>query len=383
MSTKVAIKVFSWSNSFKMKKILIVIGDAGGGHIACAKAIESALYKREKDLDVRRVDLFKLSKITRNYDFFYYLVSRFRLVEKIYNIGYWMINGSYIFSEVASFFTTSYLYRPTLKYLKEFNPDIVICNNGPTARVLSRCKKILGFKYVITVPDLLSVSRWWADKEADIIFCPTKEVEDILKGYCPECKCVSPFYPLREVVRYSKEEIDTKRRKLFKEFSFKEDIATILITGCGLATRDIVKDLMYFMKSKDHQFIILTGKDDRLNRRLTERFLYESNVVVKGYTTSILDLFAVSDLIIAKPGPATLLEIERLGKKAIFTRPIGYQEWGNVEYLLQNPNFIYVGEDLELIEEEIKVLLEKEIGGYESPILDSNSIIEYLFKSDF
>lgn len=191
-----------------------------------------------------------------------------------------------------------------------------------------------------------------------------------------------PFYPLREVVRYSKEEIDTKRRKLFKEFSFKEDIATILITGCGLATRDIVKDLMYFMKSKDHQFIILTGKDDRLNRRLTERFLYESNVVVKGYTTSILDLFAVSDLIIAKPGPATLLEIERLGKKAIFTRPIGYQEWGNVEYLLQNPNFIYVGEDLELIEEEIKVLLEKEIGGYESPILDSNSIIEYLFKSD-
>ncbi|MFA5623299.1 MAG: hypothetical protein WC981_03665, partial [Candidatus Dojkabacteria bacterium] len=85
---------------------------------------------------------------------------------------------------------------------------------------------------------------------------------------------------------------------------------------------------------------------------------------------------------IAKPGPATLLEIERLGKKAIFTRPVGYQEWGNVEYLLQNPNFIYIGNEYNLIEGEIKELLEKEIGEYESPILDSDAIVEYLFKSN-
>ncbi len=365
-----------------MKRILIAIGDAGGGHIACAKAIKDAFLRKDSSLEIEIVDIFKLSKFTQNYDYFYYLVSRYRLVEKLFNIGYWLIDRSWVISKISIFLNTVYLVKPTLNMLREKKPDLVICNNAPVATVLSKCRNRLDFKYVITIPDLLSVSRWWADINADLIFCPLPEVEEILGKYCNRCKYVSGYYPLRKINEYKEEEISHLKRKIFNEYSFKSDIPTILITGCGLATREIVENLIHFVKSSGYQFIILTGRDEGLKSSLSEVFRGCSNVVVNGYTSSILNLFAISDLIIAKPGPATLLEIEKMRKKAIFTRPVGYQEWGNVEYLLRNPNFVYVGNKYDLIQSSIKELLKKEIGEYESPILDSDGIVEYLFKSN-
>jgi len=62
------------SNFIKMKKVLIVIGNAGGGHIACARAVQSALLEYDKGLDIEIVDLFQFSIFTKGFDFYYYLL---------------------------------------------------------------------------------------------------------------------------------------------------------------------------------------------------------------------------------------------------------------------------------------------------------------------
>lgn len=371
----------SWSNSLDMEKILIVIGNAGGGHISCAKSVEDAIKKVRPNVDIKIVDLYLLGKFTQNYDFLYYLISRFRLLEKIFNLSYWLVDRSKIFSDIYAFFSVSPLYSVTLKMLKEKQPTLVICNNALTAKVVGKCKKEVGFKYVITVPDMISVSRWFADPNADLIFAPTKKAEGILKTFDSDCNVVSSYYPLREVKKYAGGEVESTRERIFEEYGFKKDIKTVLITGCGFATREIVMKLIKYIKVSDLQFIILTGKDEGLKKVLSTVLKDYSNVMVNGYTISIFDLFAISDVIIAKPGPATLLEIERLGKKAIFTRPVGYQEWGNVEYLLQNPNFVYVGKEFSSIPEKICALMEKEVIEYESDVKDADGIVEYMVES--
>ena len=363
-----------------MKKVLIVIGSAGGGHIACARVVESALLSKNKNLDIEIVDLFQFSVFTKGYDFYYYLVTRFRFVEKIYNLGYWLINRSKIFSEVVFFFSVLPLYFPTKKYLKEKNPDLIICNNGPTVRAVGMCKKELGFKYVITVPDLISISRWWADSRADIIFSPTKEAEDILRAYDKECNIVSPYYPLRAVPEYTDKEVERIKGEVFKGYGFDVKKKTILITGCGMGTGNIVQGLIRYIMKHDYQFIIMVGRDKLLGKTLKLMFKGYSKVVIQGYTTAILDLFAISDVIIAKPGPATILEIEKVGKKAIFTYPVGYQEWGNIKYLLKNPNFKYVGKRFRLIPKYIEELLTLKTKKHQSLIKDSSAIVQFLFK---
>lgn len=371
---------FLWSNFVTMRKVLIVIGNAGGGHIACARAVESALLKYDKGLDVEIVDLFQFSLFTKGYDFYYYLITRFRFVEKLYNLGYWLINRSKVFSDIVFLFSVLPLYFPTKKYLKEKKPDLVICNNGPTVRAVGMCKKGLNFKYVITVPDLISVNRWWADARADIIFSPTKEADKILRSYCKECNIVSPYYPLRDVPTYSKEDRVKIKREIFKGYGFDVNKKTILITGCGMGTGNIVQGLMRYIRKHDYQFIIMVGRDKVLGRALKLMFKKNPRVAIQGYTTAILDFFAASDVIIAKPGPATILEVEKVGKKAIFTYPVGYQEWGNVDYLLKNPNFRYVGKRFDLIPEHIEELLTIKTKKHQSLIKDSSAIVGYLFK---
>ncbi|MGI6423117.1 MAG: MGDG synthase family glycosyltransferase [Candidatus Dojkabacteria bacterium] len=363
-----------------MKKVMIAIGNAGGGHIACANAVKDALLKRDSSLDVLIVDIFELSKFSKNYDTFYYLISRYRIFEILFNLSYWLIDRSKIISKLVIFFSTQSLYKPTLEFLREEKPDMVICNNGVVVRVIGKCREDLEFKYVVTVPDLISVSRWWADRNADLIFCPLSETVENLKKFCKECRYTAGYYPLKEVKEYSDQEVVKLKRKFFSRYSFKMDTPTILITGCGFATREIIKNLEKFVKESNYQFLVLVGRDEGLKEDLLRTFKGSKNIVIEGYTTEILDLFAISDLIIAKPGPATLLEIEKIGRKAIFTRPVGYQEWGNVEYLLKNPNFVYVGSKFKLIPNEIEKLLSREIEYHKPVIKDSDALVEYLYS---
>ena len=78
---------------------------------------------------------------------------------------------------------------------------------------------------------------------------------------------------------------------------------------------------------------------------------------VQDFTDSVLELFSIVDVIIAKPGANTVLEIEKVGQRGIFTEPVGYQEVGNVDYLVKNPNFVYIGSDYSSIQKRIEEVL--------------------------
>lgn len=88
----------------------------------------------------------------------------------------------------------------------------------------------------------------------------------------------------------------------------------------------------------------------------------------------MLKLMSILDIVIAKPGPATILELQRLNKKVIFTAPIGYQEYGNVDYLLKNPNFRYVGKEYCKLKKVIEELLNSDTVPYDDNMKDASDI---------
>lgn len=363
-----------------MKKILIAIGDAGAGHISCANAVSDAIKEVNQDVDIQIIDLFSLSSFTKQYNSIQYLVSKSSVAELIFNISYRLVDKSRVFSELWYLFSMAILYKPTLKLLKEMKPDLIICNNALTAELLARCKKKIDFKYVITIPDLITVARWWASPKADLIFSPTQEATERILQFCPECKVVTGYYPLRKVPTYTKEELEKERKEFCKKVSFTPSKDIILITGCGVSTISMIWKLGEVISDPNYQIIILTGKDEKLKKKLEVKLRDDSRVYISGYTQDIFRIFAISDLVIAKPGPATVLELEKLGKKAIFTKPVGYQEFGNVKYLVKNPNFIYIGTNYGSALQEVKNLLEKENMPFNGSIKDATGMVDYLKK---
>ncbi|MDY0097493.1 MAG: glycosyltransferase, partial [Candidatus Dojkabacteria bacterium] len=121
-------------------------------------------------------------------------------------------------------------------------------------------------------------------------------------------------------------------------------------------------------------------KDKRLKDELQKKYIKNSNILINGYTDRMQDFIISSDIVIAKPGPATVLEVEGLKKKAIFTYPVGYQEWGNVDYLTKNPNFKYIGRDFTNIEHTIDSLLSFEYENYSGEIHNSKGIVNTILE---
>lgn len=363
-----------------MKKILIVIGDAGAGHMSCANATKKAILKIDSSIIVEIVDLFQFSPFTKLYNFVQYLVSGSKIAEAFFNTSFLLINKSKLFSNLAYFFTLNSIYKPTLELLRKSKPDLVISNNALTSEVLTRCKREFDFKYVITVPDLVTVVRWWASPNANSIFSPTQEASKGILSFCHECSVVTGYYPLREIPNFSKEEISFARKEFCEQNSFDPNKEIILITGCGVSTAGLVRKLKYFINNSKYQLIILTGKDIRLKKKFEKKFKDNARICIIGFTNDILKLFSISDLIISKTGPATILEIERLNKKAIFTEPPVIQEFGNVEYLKKNSNFTYIGNEYSNIAEVVEEQLKKEVIPYESEIQDADALAEYILK---
>ena len=364
----------------EMKRVLIFTASAGAGHISCANALKGALLEKDSTTEVNIVDMYKLSRITSGYEYIYAVLSQFYPFEKIFNFFHKMVDRYRWFAKLAEIITVVPLYRPTMRMLREYDPDMVVGNNALLIPVLDKCRKKREFRYIVTVTDIITVCRWWASPLADIVFVGTEEAEKTLKGFTPECKIVRDYFSYREIVPLSDEKYSEIYEHFFSNTKFLSEKPIVLITGGGISTRKILKEMKPLLFSPDYQFVILTGRDEKLRKELLKEYQDRENILVLGFTDRNLDLMAVVDVVISKLGSVSVVEIEKLNKKAIFTRPIGHQEYGNVEYIKRNKNFVFVGRDTERMGGEIERLLKKDIAPTTAHIEDAKSIVSYIYS---
>lgn len=356
-----------------MKKVLILIGDAGGGHIACARALKQAFDNTEYEAVIRTV---------KSYDAIYSQISRVNFLERIFNYSYILTDKYGIVNKIFSTYFKLTLSSKTDKIIKEEKPDIVISNHSMTALSIGhiRKKKQYKFKFIITVPDLITVSRFWIECEPDLLFSPTQEATEILRKYNKEVEILNNYYPLQTIPKQTGQQKILIREELLSRLNLDSNKPTILITGCGFGTRNIVKNMNNILTNREYQFIILVGKDEKLKHELESKYSEYKNIIINGYTDEMLNFLTASDIIIAKTGPATILEIEGLNKKAIFTQPVGYQEWGNIDYLKKNPNFRFVGDKYQKLTEEIQALSSSKVSEYDGGIKNAKDIVNVIIN---
>lgn len=362
----------------RFKNILILTGDAGAGHIACSNALKAAFKENDPSLEVEIIDIFQFSPFSKKYDAILSIVSRSFIAKFIFDSIFKLIDKYEKGSKIAFPIVLKRIYKPTLELIKQRKPDLVVVNNPLAVEVVSKCREECKFNYIVTVTDIATVIRWWASPNADLIFSPSKESTERILNVSPDSNIVTGYYSLRKVNRLTLQERMMYRERFCKLSSFNISKPIILITGCGISTIKILKKIKGFVKKSNYQFIILTGRDTVLETSLKDEFCNDKRIFIQGYTDKILTYFSIVDLIIAKPGASTTLEIEKVGQRAIFTETVGYQEVGNVEYLLNNPNFLYVDSNYGQVPQKVEELLKKEKIAYYGEMKDARAIVEYI-----
>lgn len=343
-----------------MKRVLIIIGDAGGGHVSAARSLSQTFAKLyPNQYQVAVVDILKASGVRPFVNSFeiYKKVNEKRLYEFIYNIvGF--ITSSAIGYFVYKQYVIAKLYRVVKRIVNSYNPDLVIANNSIITPLIEAMKREgAHFKTAVLVTDIVRIFRGWADRYADLLISPTRQATRKLIRYGVHPRKIrSPLFPINPQLANFR-----SREEVLKELGLKtEGLKTILITSGGFGVLALEHALDKLAQDARLQLIVLAGRIEDFRQKLSERYQNNPRIKILGFVENIQDYYNACDIVVGKPGPATIIEAELFQKKTVLTKRIGIQEKGNAEYAKKNPNFSYIGPRWWLLKRELDRLLELE-----------------------
>ena len=352
-------------NSTNNKTVLILTARFGAGHISAANAIKDYLLEEDASMNVMIRDFINVSVPIMNNPMVSLYESNTKYTPSLYNFYYYLKKA---FNSKYDLAHRLYTHKLT-EYILDVKPDIVIS----TFPLASACLHNIKTKYpkinlptVTVITDVVD-SLEWVYSTTDMYFVPSIEVKNrfIQKGISAN-KFKVTGVPINKKFLADKPSSLSNKRKL-------------LLLGGGRGLFDINEDFMYwidnFLDSHSHsvEVTIVTGKNQKLYDLLTINKPVK-HIKVLGFVTNMDELIKEHDLIITKPGGATLFEAIHAQTPVAVKLPKIGQEIENSKFIIDKGIGLFYYNTLDL-EDIFNSLLTDEF----------NDIVLYLQKgiSDF
>jgi processive 1,2-diacylglycerol beta-glucosyltransferase len=327
------------------KRVLVLSGSAGAGHVRAAEALVK---------DFQDHPAIKNGGEVRHWDVLQYMSGLLRVT---YSTGYvelikrwpnlfgvlyersdrpWKSNISQLFERLSS--------GPFIKALREYQPDLVVCTHFTPPNVISwlntrRDGALGGGRKIypaIVVTDF-DVHAMWLVRSYSRYFVALPETKAYLErmGIPPEQVTVSGV-PVDPLFRVPKDKAATRRA-----IGLDPDVTTLLISAGAFGVGPVDKLLAELLRLQTPvQVVAIAGKSEGLKAKfdkLAGKVPSDSRVKIHpiGFTTRMDEYMAASDLLISKPGGLTTAEAMASGLPMCIVNPIPGQEERNSHLLLE------------------------------------------------
>lgn len=321
----------------EFKTILILTAQFGAGHISAANAIKESIIDKDSNCNVIIENFISASIPRLNKPMIKIYENNTKYTPGLYNYYYYLKK-----SFDSKIDITRSFYTPKLSnFIFDKNPDLIIS----TFPLAAACVDSLKVKYPdMNIPTLTVItdvvdSLEWVYSTTDMYFVPSSEIKNrfVQKGMSPDSIKVTGVPINKNFHTNEKTSIPNKCR--------------LLMLGGGRGLFDVHRDFMYwideFLNSyKDSlEVTIVAGSNNKLYNYLTkERPL--SNINVLGYVNNMHELVKDYDLMITKPGGATLFEAIHSQIPVIVKVPKVGQEIENARFIIDKGiGFLYHDED--------------------------------------
>jgi processive 1,2-diacylglycerol beta-glucosyltransferase len=345
-----------------MKKILCVMSDVGGGHRAAANAVHEALIKSYKssDFSFKMVDLYLKGSKFSNFSLKSYPFMT-KYFPWIYNRFYDFNNLKIGWDIIYNLFIKPSMIKKVKKLILEEKPDVILSTyamcNRITFDALEELKLLDEIFTMALVLDLFLIHRTWAEPRADISFVSNEATKKaIIKYGVPEERIFMSSFPINPAFEYP-----VDKDKLRKEFGFSDKKFTVIIMGGGDGMGGVYRIAKTLHEDNlDVQTIFIAGRDQELFQKIKE---IESKSdypwAVFSFTDRIPELMSISDILISKPGPATIWEAVSKELPIIISAKMPRQEQPNVDFVLDS-GFGYIEKRPKQIIDILKRLVNNE-----------------------
>jgi len=317
------------TEKYMKKRALLISFKIGMGHVQAARAIYEELA--DQNVEVKHIDLSDYCTVASKK---FYQQGYLRMVTHapaLYSLLYRRIPSS---SARSRAFFDSINAAKLRKFIRDYQPDIIVSTHFIVTSLLSRWKDKAGldFKLIFTGTDF-AAHRLWFDKKVDLYFSPSESVRTELLELGVKGEIIVSGIPIGR--NFSKEFDKTIIRKDLD----LEDRFTILLINGGFGvgkSKEILQSLVG--QNRPIQIIAVAGLNNKLKLSLEQIASRSTSTTVKvfGFSDKISELMAVSDLIISKAGGLTVAESLAIGTPLLAFEPTPGQEEANIKFLELN-----------------------------------------------
>lgn len=294
------------------KRILVIYETAGGGHLANARAIETACKQKYPDAEIVLMHVSvaaQSQRVAALYDGYNRLL---KFDPRIVKYGYTILNS--INAERLVLPLIPKVTRNLEEAFDEIKPDVIVSVFGMVNYAIWGVLKNLGWAhqvpFLIFVTDMTtSFLRSWVHPEADCMIAMLPETKQQLVAYgMPEERIrVLNGLPVNPTFIQAPKPKPEARREL----GMALDRFTVLVTMGGVANKNTLRFTKQLAESGlPLQVIVVCGRNAALKRKM-DRLAASSRVPIKvfGFTDKMPLLMDATDLAISKPGPGTIAEL--------------------------------------------------------------------------
>ena len=321
-----------------MPKILIVSVSAGNGHKRAAEALAAQLELDYPTAVIKHVDLMTI--VSRLFRFIYKdcYIKLVQYLPPLWHYMYMSTNNDKkpSFLDKMRRAAEAFFSSPLKKYLKKFDPDIIVVSHFLPAQVLKRWQRKGAIKNmpiweIITDFD---AHRYWLEPGLRGYFVAFAENVFRLKMRHLENERIElTGIPVMPEFSASLDRLEAQ-----KQLGLDPQHKNILLMPGGDSfnkLEDIAAGLLTL--SPELKVVVVCGRNKKLFTKMTTLSKqYQNQLMALPFTSEMPKIMTACDLIISKPGGLTTSECLALGKPLIALSPIPGQEEANTTYLLEH-----------------------------------------------
>lgn len=292
------------------KKILIIYAPYGSGHKSIADKIDN-YFKENSNFDIEILDVAKYSNILGKFSIKMFDIFIKHSFHKTFSFIYDLADNKLASLSQMKLVKKLFDNKKLRNEIVKINPDLTISTHFFGGNIISYYNKIgLTNSLIMTViTDYVSHSYWRKDHKSQDAFIVANEIvknEMVKKGINPE-KIYSFGLPFD---RKQVENLASKEETYFK-YGLDQSKKTYLFFGGGamgsLASFDYLKALI--KQDLPINIIFISGKNQKLEEKARNYCLKKkiNNVKILGFV-NVYNLLNISNIVISKPGGATLTE---------------------------------------------------------------------------
>lgn len=329
------------------KTILILTAQFGAGHISAARAIKKSILEYDNNYNIIIENFIDASIPIMNKPMIKLYESNTKYAPGIYNYYYYLKK-----SFDPRLDLSNKLYTPNLiQYILDINPDLIISTFPLAASCVDNFRNKYTNKKIKTITIITDVvdSLEWIFNSTDLYFVPSSEIKNrfMQKGISPE------------KVKVTGVPTNTDFYNLEKTPSKKLRISFI---GGGRGFFDVNESYFYNLDNLLYnnakiEINIVTGKNKKLYNNLTIKKPLK-NIKVHSFITDMPNFLKDVDILVTKPGGATLFESIHSNTPIIVKNPKIGQEIENAKFIVDKGIGLIYNDDVDLTN-----ILEKIISG--------------------